>query len=361
MANIEVRHGPTKVFFRGKLKAERIEIPLEGIDRPIKISFMADLHFDGNLVNGRLTRETIANSAKINNDFAPDLVLFGGDYVHIDTTPINVNGTRVLRNEVVLPFMGGVPVVAGSPVESLPLVGMVDMWQPNFDPALPAQALAADVPRIVMEHNPDALERMKAVRSDLVLSGHTHGGQVRMPCCGCAVIDLYGRVLRCMPGCLRRKMPFHSQVNAVRHWEWSQGLRRPYQDRWLYTTRGIGSHPPGRLNCPPEIALVTLHPLPGKPARWRIPTEMPFPLPARDLAALPGSAPPATATDPATQATATAHSAPPLLPPATATATESPPEWATGGGFQVVALGGGGEPRADGWQSVSPSPPPEGH
>ncbi len=87
---------------------------------------------------------------------------------------------------------------------------------------------------ILATHNPDYAEHMDDPRVGLILSGHTHGGQVVLPIIGAPVNPsyfgqkyLYGLV----------QAP-HTQV---------------------YVTRGIGVLPiPIRVNCPPEIAVLTL-------------------------------------------------------------------------------------------------------
>ena len=50
--------------------------------------------------------------------------------------------------------------------------------------ANPAAALVgtcANTPRVVLAHNPQSVEQLAAHRADLVLSGHTHGGQINWP------------------------------------------------------------------------------------------------------------------------------------------------------------------------------------
>ena len=67
----------------------------------------------------------------------------------------------------------------------------------------------------------------------LQLSGHSHGGQVRLPFIGAPQLPYLGT-----------KYPY--------------GLRR-VGGMWLYTNRGIGViAPPIRFNCRPEVTLITL-------------------------------------------------------------------------------------------------------
>jgi uncharacterized protein len=89
---------------------------------------------------------------------------------------------------------------------------------------------------ILLAHHPDQAEHVRRAIDDvdLVLSGHTHGGQVRLPFIGAI-------------------------VNSAAHPDlYEAGVRRrPWTQ--VYTSRGIGTtHLPVRFLAPPEIALLTL-------------------------------------------------------------------------------------------------------
>jgi len=93
--------------------------------------------------------------------------------------------------------------------------------------------------RIVMTHFPDiALEKVNA---DLIIAGHTHGGQVRIP--------FFGPLIT---------------LSAIPR-AWSAGLTKLPAGNLLYVSRGIGMErgwaPPVRFNCRPELAVIDL--LPG--------------------------------------------------------------------------------------------------
>ena len=88
-------------------------------------------------------------------------------------------------------------------------------------------------PVILLAHEPDILPQVARHRVDLMLSGHTHGGQIRIPF-----------------------MPPMFLPELGRHYV--EGLYRLGQTQ-LYVNRGVGTvNLPFRFNCPPEITLITL-------------------------------------------------------------------------------------------------------
>lgn len=120
--------------------------------------------------------------------------------------------------------------------ERLWLAGVDDLYYGATD----VKRLLRDIPResarVALAHNPDFIEEF-AARSqhvDLMLSGHTHGGQIRLPLLGALhVSSSYGQ-------------------------QYVIGLNRK-DEMQIYTTRGIGTVTlPARLDCPPEIVLFTL-------------------------------------------------------------------------------------------------------
>lgn len=88
---------------------------------------------------------------------------------------------------------------------------------------------------ILLVHEPDfAISVWKSHRFQLQLSGHSHGGQVRIPL---------------------RKPPFLPPYGE----KFPEGLYR-FSDFYLYTNRGVGmAYPYIRFNCRPEITIFTLH------------------------------------------------------------------------------------------------------
>ena len=113
------------------------------------------------------------------------------------------------------------------------LAGAGDLWEdlPRIDEVL--DGVPEDEPRIVLAHNPDTADVEWSARVDLMMSGHTHGGQVVIPFLGAP------------------KLP-------VRNKRYSSGLIRAAKTQ-LFITRGLGwAILPVRFNCPPELAVLVL-------------------------------------------------------------------------------------------------------
>jgi predicted MPP superfamily phosphohydrolase len=121
--------------------------------------------------------------------------------------------------------------VKGRPLQ---LIGVGDLWSGMCDPAT---AFARTPPRgratrILLNHNPDAKDRLRPFDWDLVLCGHTHGGQLRLPFLG---------------------TPFAPVADK----RFVEGLHR-WQERWLYVTRGVGNLHGVRFNCRPQVSVLDL-------------------------------------------------------------------------------------------------------
>ena len=133
-------------------------------------------------------------------------------------------GIRCLFNE-------GCPVRAAG--RDLTLVGVGDLWADDTDAALAFRGLEiGERPCVALCHNPDAKERLAPYTWDLMLCGHTHGGQLRLPLLG-------------------------TPLAPVRDGRYVAGLYE-WSGRWLYVNAGVGNLHGLRLNCPPEVALLTL-------------------------------------------------------------------------------------------------------
>lgn len=112
----------------------------------------------------------------------------------------------------------------------------VDDWatgRPNLRNALGDTRL--DDACLLLSHNPDFVEHIRDPRVDLVLSGHTHGGQIVLPFLGAPITaSRYGQ-------------------------KYVRGLVQGPSAR-VYVSRGVGTiGPPVRFGAPPEVTLLTLH------------------------------------------------------------------------------------------------------
>ena len=99
--------------------------------------------------------------------------------------------------------------------------------QPDWRTAPPAAF------RFLLSHTPDNLSSARRDRVDLMLAGHTHGGQVRLPWIG----PVYA--------------PSRHGVKYASGTFWCDPTL-------LYVTRGIAGRHPWRWNCPPEVTQLTL-------------------------------------------------------------------------------------------------------
>jgi uncharacterized protein len=133
---------------------------------------------------------------------------------------------RVLRNRHMILRDGG---------EALPVAG-VDDYGYGADLSAALRGIPDGSPTILLAHNPRLVRRAARHGVGLVLSGHTHGGQVNLPFLG----SVYGR----SPEQLRYKIGW-DRLDATQ----------------IYVSRGIGTIVlPWRLRCPAEIPCLELQP-----------------------------------------------------------------------------------------------------
>jgi predicted MPP superfamily phosphohydrolase len=135
-------------------------------------------------------------------------------------------GIEVLRNRHILLRKGGAV---------LPVAG-VDDYHYGADPERALMGIPQGSPTVLLAHNPRLLGTLACHGVSLVLSGHTHGGQVNLPLLG----TIYGR----SPERLRFKIG------------WDR-----LGDTQIYVSRGIGTIVlPWRLRCPAEMPWLELLP-----------------------------------------------------------------------------------------------------
>lgn len=248
---------------------ERMTLP--GLRAPLRVAFLTDLHY-GLYVFAPQVRAWVdaANAER------PDLILMGGDFLDIrsdaDPAPLLAELARLRAPLGVFGVWGnhdydsfgrgdtrrggrarpdwarrrasltdafaraGVPILlnAGRAVrDDLWVGGVDDFWQDDTDPAA-ALAGAGERATLLLSHNPDLLPDLPGP-VDLVLCGHTHGGQVRLPFVGAPVVpSRYGQ-------------------------RYAMGWVRGAYGTPAYVSRGLGtSGIPFRNLCEPELTLLTL-------------------------------------------------------------------------------------------------------
>lgn len=198
----------------------------------------------------------IEKSVVMANSLNPDLVVMTGDYVWqvldaIDELAPILSGLNArygvysslgnhdywLDAEVITATMeaAGLPVLVNQGLTiqqgggSFYLAGLDDGWSGNPDLDATLEGARPGDPVILLCHEPDLADLFsKDGRVDLQLSGHTHGGQIRIPGIGALILPYLGR-------------------------KYDFGMYK-IKDMLLYTNRGIGViSEPVRYNCPPEI------------------------------------------------------------------------------------------------------------
>jgi predicted MPP superfamily phosphohydrolase len=134
------------------------------------------------------------------------------------------SGVRVLRNESVRLERDG---------KTLLLAGVDDLWSRECDPERALAGLCPQTPRVVLAHNPLTVELLAEHRCDVMLSGHTHGGQVNWPGLGRFTLGKKARRL-------------------------AAGLYR-HKSTHVYVNKGVGwGSFRFRFNVRPEVAVLTL-------------------------------------------------------------------------------------------------------
>jgi predicted MPP superfamily phosphohydrolase len=140
-------------------------------------------------------------------------------------TALEAAGLIVLRNR-------GVEVRRGS--GAIYLAGVDDTWTKRHDLERALAARPAGMPAVLLAHDPVLFPAAAEHGVDLVLSGHTHGGQVAVPL-------------------LARKLNLARLITRFTNGIYRSGAST------LYVNRGLGTTgPPVRLAVAPEIAVLTL-------------------------------------------------------------------------------------------------------
>lgn len=219
-----------------------------------RIAFLTDTHV-ARVIRRHFYEEVVAQTNRVD----PDLILLGGDFVtwhrHIPLMAESLiaglkardglfavlgnhdywAGGDDVRNAMTargVEFIVNRSVILRRGDAELPLVGIDEVYrgEPDLDAAFSGLRWG---PRLVLTHHPDMVMDMGERRADLMLCGHTHGGQIRFPFFGAVVVPSRYEA--------RYAAGFHRVNNVL-----------------MYVSRGIGAIPPLRILCRPEIATFVL-------------------------------------------------------------------------------------------------------
>ena len=239
---------------------ERIEIAVPAGSEDLaglRIGFITDTH-----VGPFIDIDDLIRALDLIRAETPHLILLGGDYVSespryapetareisrllseaplggygvIGNHDLSVSRTRVQEALVSV----GIPVLRNQ--TAIVTYGGARLAIAGIDETLLGDPLPADtigqapdgVPVLALWHEPEFAEQAAALGAFAQLSGHTHGGQIRIP--GIGPVGL----------------PIHGKRHVIGYGS-ADGMP-------VYTSRGVGVYrPPARFNCPPEVTLITL-------------------------------------------------------------------------------------------------------
>jgi uncharacterized protein len=250
-----------------RISQHTIALPEKRTGEPVRVAHLSDLH-----ASREISLEQIADAISATLALRPDVVCLTGDFItrHDDIPP---DYAEVLRRlSAAVPTFaslgnhdggawtarhGGLAsseairrMLASSHIPCLrnqnatievrgrvvQLAGLGDLWSSECVPAVAFRgletALTTSTLRLALSHNPDSKDLLAPHAWDVLLSGHTHGGQIGF-------------------GPLARRF---APVSDKRYIE---GLHS-WRDRWLHVSRGVGCLYGLRLGCRPEITLLTI-------------------------------------------------------------------------------------------------------
>ena len=240
-------------YERHQLKRIERDLAVRGLPRNLeglRIGMITDVHH-----SAVVSSDDVAHAVRQLKDAAPDIIVLGGDYVSFFDrdyigpvaellTPLahaphgsfavlgNHDDEREMpaalasRGFTVLKDQRTALTIKG---ERLDIAGIRFWTRTPGDIAGVLKGTGGTT--LLLAHDPRRLEEAAALDVQLVLSGHTHGGQVLVP----AVGPIAGRKFPVLAG-------YATQENTA-----------------IFVSRGVGTvYVPVRINCPPDVAVLTL-------------------------------------------------------------------------------------------------------
>jgi uncharacterized protein len=243
----------------------RVKLPRMSLTSGVRILHLSDFH-----ASPAVPFSLIENSVELGLKAKPDVICLTGDFV-TDATPFDhAEYRRILRRlssaAPVFAVLGNhdggewsatsghglkdtcavealleashVPLLHNRSEQvrvrdqSIRFAGVADLWGGEVDGDLAFAEVPNDEKAILLAHNPDTKDILADRPWDLMLSGHTHGGQVVLPGLG-------------------------QHFVPVRDKRFVAGLK-PWNERQIYVTRGVGSIDGVRVNCRPEVTVLDL-------------------------------------------------------------------------------------------------------
>jgi uncharacterized protein len=222
----------------------------------LRVVFLTDLHH-----GPYMGLDFITSIVRTTKQLDPDIILHGGDYTLRDAKYIDplfetlrpltatlgsygVLGNHDYKHSAELTRRGmrraGIVELQNQTVrltrggEVLNLSGVTDLWYGVPDAPTALRDVRPGEACLLLSHNPDFAEKFTDTRPGLMLSGHTHGGQMNVP---------------------GMKNPFLPSFYGDKY---ARGFVDGPTTK-VYVSCGLGlTGLPVRYNCPPELTLLTL-------------------------------------------------------------------------------------------------------
>ena len=252
------------IFEPNNIKIERQVVAIENLPQTfdgVKIVQLSDFH---SLWFGSREKRVL----EILDELKPDFVFITGDFVDPITkivTDRNLSSVKIFWQELGRKYQGRIFGVLGNHDtiivknyleksgitildnenkkiilnnDFIYLIGVDDPWTGRDNLSKAIKGIEKETPKILLAHAAEIIDEAAKERMDLVLVGHTHGGQINFP--------VLGRLIQPLSEYGRRYISGLFKVGYT----------------YLYVNRGIGtSIIPIRFNCPPEITLIELRPI----------------------------------------------------------------------------------------------------